>query len=183
MTSTAIELGATAGLIGGAGWAIFPWGTPFTEAAEGTVPPVGEVASAVCFWLLLVVPALLLLLGLGALHAHHRPRYGRVGTAGAVLTGIGLGAMFTGLASEATTITLSGAESAVGHVIWMLGSLLLLPGSILLGAAVWRARMAGGLLVSVIPAAVAVAVVVPARRPHTGPAARPEESRWTLSRW
>lgn len=164
MTSVKVARGATAGLVGGAGWVLFPWGTPFTEAEEG-VPAAGEVVSAIYFGLLLVAPALLLLVGLAALDAHHRGHYGRLGTAGALVTALGLGAMFTGLAWEMTTISASGETSAIGHAIWMPGFLVLLPGSILLGAAVWRsgvlprARLVGLLLVLVIPISIVVAIV------------------------
>lgn len=165
MTTTAIRRGATAGLLGGVGWALFPWGTPFAEAEEGGTPALGQAGAGIYFALLLVVPAALLLVGLTGLHAQHRGRYGRFGAVGAALTGVGLGGMVAGLGWETVTIGFTGAESAIGHAIWMIGFLLLLPGSIVLGLAVRRARvlpragLAGVALMLVIPVAVAVAVV------------------------
>jgi hypothetical protein len=164
MTSTTTARGATAGMAGGVGWVLFPWGTQFI-GIEHDASAAGEMFAIAYYGLLLVVPALLLLVGLQALHAHHRGRYGRLGSAGALVTGIGLGAMFTGLAVEMTTFTIAGEKSAIGHAIWMSGFLLLLPGSVLLGAAVWRAgvlaraRLVGLLLVLVIPISVAVAAL------------------------
>lgn len=165
MANTAIRRGATAGLLGGVGWVLFPWGTPFAEAEEGVTPALGQAGSGLYFALLLVVPAALLLVGLTGLHALHRERYGRLGRVGAGVTGVGLAAMLVGLGWETVTIGFSGEENALGHVIWMLGFLLLLPGSVVLGLAVRRARvlpragLLGAAQVLVIPVAVAVAAV------------------------
>lgn len=165
MTRTAIQRGVTAGLIGGAAWVLFPWATPLAETEDGSTPVLGDVGSGLYFALLLVVPVALLLMGLAGLHALHRDRYGRLGRVGAGITAVGLAGMLVGLGWEATTITATGEESTFGYAFWMIGFLLLLPGSVVLGLAVRRARVlpgaraAGVALVLAIPVAIALSAV------------------------
>ncbi|WP_219420368.1 hypothetical protein [Pseudonocardia nigra] len=165
MTGTGIDRGATAGLVGGAAWVLFGWGTPWAEVGDGATPTIGAAAAAAWFWLLLVVPAALLLVALRSLHVRHRGRYGRLGTAGAAITGVGFAAMGVGTAWELVTITVAGVESAVGYAVHSLGFVLLLPGTVLLGIAVWRAGvlsragLAGLALALTVPVGVGVAVL------------------------
>lgn len=151
-------------MLGGALWALFPFGTPLVEGAE---PGTRAYSVSVTYdWLMAVLPLLLLLVGLAGLYAAQRNAYGRLGKVGFPVTILALGLMFAGNAIEVASITFRGTESAVGHSAFLIGFLLLLVGSVLVGLAIWRtrqdraARWGSLLLIGALPLGILLAVVL-----------------------
>lgn len=134
-----------AALAGGFGWALLPvWETLSLPHGVG--------------YLFHVLP--LALIGFGLLLVRRLQAHGhsRAGGAGVLVSLVGVTLMTAGNAVEVTTLTMTGEENETGHLIFFLGLLLvLLPGSLLLGVALWRthliphARLGGGLLATVLP--------------------------------
>lgn len=133
-----VRWGALAAMVGGALWALFPFGTPITDNAEpGTLAYPVSVAYD---WFMAVFPLFLLLVGVAMLYVSQRGAYGLLGKAGFPVSILALGAMFAGNAVEVTSLTFRGTESTVGHTAFLIGFLLLLVGSVLVGLAIWRTR-------------------------------------------
>lgn len=156
--------GALAAMLGGAMWALFPFGTPIAESAE---PGTSAYPASVAYYgLMAVIPLLLLLVGLAGLYVGQRGNYGRLGRVGFPVSILALGLMFTGNAVEVTSITFRGSESAVGHFTFLIGFLLLLVGSVLIGLAIWRARrdspsrLGSLLLIGALPLGILLAIVL-----------------------
>lgn len=157
MTENLVHRSAIAGMLGGVGWMLFPLGIPVTEiGAEEGAPPTGAAALAY-FALLLVLPAALLLAGLVGLRVRHRGSFGRLGVAGPVVSFLGVALMGTGNAVELVALATVGDLNAIGYVMTMVGYLLVVIGSPLLGVAVIRA----GVLPSARTAGLALALVAP----------------------
>jgi len=109
----------------------------------------------VYFALLLALPAVLFVVALSGLHTLHRLRYGRLGAAGAMVSGLGLAAISLGAAVEALTAAIDGAQNTVAWVLFLLGFALLVVGSGVLGVGLMRARVlpraAAWMLVLLVP--------------------------------
>ncbi|MBA2693287.1 MAG: hypothetical protein H0U65_12505, partial [Rubrobacter sp.] len=156
--------GALAAMVGGAMWALFPFGTPLASIEEtGTA---AYAASVAYYGFMAVVPLLLLMVGLAGIHAARRGAYGRLGKVGFPVSILALGLMFIGNGVEVASLTFRGLESAVGHFAFLIGFLILLIGSALVGLAVWRtrrdapARFGSSLLMGALPLGIFLAVVL-----------------------
>jgi uncharacterized membrane protein len=163
--------GALAAMVGGALWALFPFGTPVANIEGHSV--LGQPASIAYFWLMAVLPLLLLLVGLVVLYGMQRGGYGRLGKVGFPLSIFALALMFIGNAWEIASLTFRGSESAVGHSFFLAGFLVLLVGSVLTGLAIWRAhrdpraRSGSVLLVGALPLGILLAIVLGSLVPHS----------------
>jgi hypothetical protein len=160
-------------MLGGLLWALFPLATVIV-GMEGTQPgTVAHVGSAAVYWLMAVLPLLLLLVGLVSLRALHSGAYGRLGNVGFLVSLLALALMFLGNAVEVASLTFTGSESAVGHSMFLIGFLLLLGGSVLLGIAIIRtlrdpsSRIGGLLLVAALPLGILLGIVLGAIAPRT----------------
>lgn len=143
---------ALAGIAGGAGWLAFPFGT--LAVADTHAPgPAGLAWIAVT----MTLGAALLVAGIVGLRARHRGTFGRLGVTGTVLTAIAVALMGGGLGTELVTLAVADQLNDIGHAATMIGFLLLLPGSILLGIAVAKARV----LASARALGTALALTVP----------------------
>ena len=173
MSTTTVQRGATAGLVGGALWVLLP--AAFTavhidETARGTL---SFAAVAVSYWLVGVLSLGLLLVGINGLRAALRDDAGRLSTAGIGLSAVALAAMLVGNGTEMATLTFAGVESDLGHSVFLIGFLVLIVGSLLLGIALLRSRRgplvrwAGVLLVGMLPIGIALGVGLNAVSPHT----------------
>ena len=156
--------GALATMMGGALWALFPFGTPIANIEEpGTL---AYPASVAYYGLMAVIPLLLLLVGLAMLYAAHRGTYGRLGKVGFPVSILALGLMFTGNAVEVASLAFFGTTNAVGHFTFLTGFLMLLVGSVLVGLAIWRvrrdtpSRLGSLLLIGALPFGILLAVVL-----------------------
>ncbi len=155
--------GALAAMVGGAMWALFPFGTPIMENVEAgtTAYPV----SVAYDWLMAVMPLLLLTVGLAGVYAGQRGAYGRLGKVGFPVSILAVGLMFIGNGVEVASLTFRGSESAVGHFAFLIGFLILLIGSVFVGLAIWRARrdaparMGGAILIGALPLGILLGVV------------------------
>lgn len=154
---TPIPRTTLAGLAGGALWVAFPFGN---LALDSHAP---GAAGLVWFALTAVLGAALLVVGTVGLRARPRAAFGRLGGTGAALAALAVALMGAGLGVELVTLASSGELNAVGHAMTLVGFLLLLPGSVLLGVAVRRARVldgaraAGAALVLTVPLGIALA--------------------------
>jgi hypothetical protein len=156
-TTIATYRAGTAAVTGGVLWALQP--VVFTTAhledtQHGTL---SFAAVAVMYWVVGVLPLLLLLVGLSGLRRALGAGAGKLGALGIVVSGLALLAMFVGNGTEMTTITVDGTENDLGHFVFMIGFLVLVIGSLLLGIALLRSRRgplcrwAGVLLVAMLP--------------------------------
>jgi hypothetical protein len=165
MTSTTVRRGGTAAVTGGVLWALLPvivTAAHIEDTQRGTLSFAGV---AVAYWAVGVLPLLLLLAGLGGLRRALADGAGQLGTAGIVVSGVALLAMFLGNGTEVATSTVSGHESDLGHSVFLIGFLVLVVGSLLLGIALLRSRRgtptrwAGVLLVAMLPLGIGLAIL------------------------
>jgi uncharacterized BrkB/YihY/UPF0761 family membrane protein len=163
--------GAHAAMLGGTLWALFPFGTPIASfEVHGTL---AYPASVAYYWLMAVVPLLLLLVGLAGIYDGQRRTHGLLGKVGFPASILALGLMLAGNAVEVASLTFRGSESDVGHSIFLVGFLVLLVGSVLVGLAIWRARRdppsrsASLLLIGALPLGILLAVVLGSLAPHS----------------
>ena len=162
-----------ASIVGGLLWACLP--PVFVYASRGLdKPATAESAlAATSMWLVGVVSLLLLLFGLADLRWIGRDRSGRLGQAGHLASALALGAMALGNGIELYTVTTRGAESELGHTIFLIAFLVLMVASVLVGQAFvrrrWSAgiRWAGLLLVLALPLGVLLGIVGGALSPGT----------------
>jgi len=90
-----------------------------------------------------------------------------------VVSGLGLLAMVLGNGTELATLTFSGRESDLGHSAFLIGFLVLVVGSLLLGIALLRGRReprvrwAGALMVGMVPLGIGLGVLLNVVAPHT----------------
>lgn len=166
MTSETVRGKGLAGLVGGAAWVFCGFGALLMDEVEVEVEEgSANVGLGVYFGLTVVLPAVLMIVGVSGLQQLHGRRYGRLGSAGATVSGVGLTAVAVGLGWETLSIAFRGEENAIGFVVWTGGLLVLVVGSAVLGVALWRAavlphgRAAGVMLGLLLPAIVAVDVV------------------------
>ena len=173
MPSGLVRWGAWAGMLGGLLWALFPLATILVSIKDTQPGSLAHLAAVVVYWLMAVLPLLLLLVGLAGLGALHGGAYGRLGNIGFLLSFLALALMFLGNAVEVASLTFSGSESSVGHSMFLIGFLVLLVGSVLLGIALVRARrdpssrLGGLLLVGALPLGILLAVVLGSIAPRT----------------
>lgn len=159
-----VRWGALAAMVGGALWALFPFGTPLANIEESGTP--AYAISVAYDWLMAVLPLFLLLVGLAMLYISQRGAYGRLGKVGFPVSILALGAMFAGNAIEVASLTFSGSESAVGHFTFLIGFLVLLVGSVFLGFALRRmrqdgpSRWGGLVLICALPLGILLAVAL-----------------------
>ena len=153
--------GATAAIAGGTLWALLAVAARLV-GDEDPAPGIEFAGVVTVFWIFLVLPPLLLLVGLRGLRSALGPAAGRTGTAGAVLAGVGYAAMAVGNGIEMASITAGGDEVAAGHFVFLSGVLVSAIGGIVLGIAVVRraadrtARVGGALLVAAFPLGLAI---------------------------
>jgi hypothetical protein len=174
MSSTnLVRWGGIAGMFGGLLWALFPIATVLVSM-EGTKPgTMAHLGAAAVDWLMAVLPLLLFLVGVVGLRALLSAAYGRLGNIGSLSSLLALSLMFVGNALEVASLTFNGSESDVGHSIFLLGFLVLLVGSVLLGIAIIRtqrnpsSRIGGLLLVGVLPLGILLGIVLGAVAPNT----------------
>jgi hypothetical protein len=165
MATTTVQRGGTAGLVGGALWALLPVVFTATHLEDTQRGTLSFAAVAVAYWAVGVLPLLLLLAGLRGLRRELADGAGRLGAAGVVVSGVALLAMFLGNGTELSTLTFAGTESDLGHAVFLIGFLVLVVGSLLLGIALLRSRRgsptrwAGVLLVAMLPLGIGLAVV------------------------
>lgn len=135
-----VRWGGLASMIGGALWAV----TPLREPLLGGRFPGHPVFRPYNF--VLVVIAVLLIMGLLALHNRYRRRYGRLGTVGAIVIFVGYALLFFG-SVPAVLFTSDGLRGLIiaGQDLGFLGALISGVGAILLGIALWRAQAASRL--------------------------------------
>jgi len=172
MTTTTVRRGGTAGLVGGTLWALAP--VVFMVHLDDTEPgTLAFVAVAVAAWVAGGLSLVLLLVAVSRLRAGLTDGGGRLGAVGVVVSGLGLLAMVVGNGTELTTLTFSGNESDLGHSAFLIGFLVLVVGSLLLGIALLRGRRepmvrwAGALMVGMVPLGIGLGVLLNAVAPHT----------------
>jgi hypothetical protein len=150
MPSGLVKWGGLASVVGGALWAV----TPLREPILGGRFPGHPVFRP--YSLLLVVIAVLLTVGLLALHNRYKGRYGRLGSVGVVVIVVGYALLFFGSipAVFLSPDSLRGLTMA-GQDLGFLGALAAGIGAVLLGIALLRARAASRLgvllLISALP--------------------------------
>jgi hypothetical protein len=160
-------------VVGGVLWALLP--VVFTAVNIGEVErgTLSFAAVAAAAWAVGVLPLLLLLVGLAGLRARLGDGAGRLGTVGVAVSGLALFAMLLGNGTEMATVTFSGKESDLGHSVFLIGFLVLVVGSLLLGIALLRrrptplVRWTGVLLVAMLPVGIGLAVLGGAVSPGT----------------
>lgn len=176
MSTTNTLQAARTGTVGGALWALMP--LAFGLAAVDHVEPgtLTGVAAAAAQWIFLVLPPLLMLAGLLALRRTMGPDAGRVGLVGMVLVALGFAAMAAGNGIEVASITTGGEEVAAGHAMFLIGFLVSVVGSLLLGIVVFRrlgnglARAGGLVLTLALPLGIALGML--------GSLVGPENDAW-----
>lgn len=150
-----------AGMVGGTLWAL----TPLREPILGGRFPGDPVFRP--YNLVLLVIAVLLFVGLLALHARYRESYGRLGTAGVDVILIGYALLFLG-SVPAVLLSPGGLRGLImaGQDLGFLGALVAGVGAVLLGIALRRAgaasRLGALLLILALPVGFAGVVLVSA---------------------
>jgi hypothetical protein len=176
MSTTTVSRAATAGLVGGVLYALFPltWHVGNVEDLEyGTL---GFVAVLVSYWIVAVVAPALIVVGLTGLRRALGTDAGRVGTVGLVGSMIGLAAMGLGVGIELASVSFGGGEVALGHFTLLVGFLIHVAASILLGIVIFRrrrdglSRAAGLLLVLAFPLGIGLGLL--------GSSIDPENDAW-----
>jgi hypothetical protein len=140
MSTTTVSRSATAGLVGGALWALFPVAFGLAALEDVESGTLSWFAVAASYWIFGVVPPVLIAVGLGASRRSLGDGPGRVGRIGLTLAGAGLVAMAVGNGIEVASLTAGGGEVDLGHTIFLLGFLVSLVGGIVLGIVVVRRR-------------------------------------------
>jgi hypothetical protein len=173
MTTPGVQRGGTAGLVGGALWALLPVAFTIVRTEDTARGTLSFAAVAASYWIFGALSLLLLLVGLGGLRGALGDGAGRLGTVGIGVSAVALLAMFLGNGTEMATMTVAGTESDLGHTVFLLGFLVLLVGSLLLGIALLRARRealvrwAAVLMVGMLPVGIGLGIGLDAVAPHT----------------
>lgn len=168
-----IRWGGTAGMVGGLLWVLFPLSTALVSLEDTQPGTLAYLATVASYWLMAVLPLLLLLVGLMGLRALIGGAYGRLGKVGFLVSFVALALMFFGNGVEVASLTFSGSESAVGHSAFLIGFLVLLVGSVVLGVALIRvrrdplSRLSGLLYVLALPLGILFAFLGGAMAPGT----------------
>jgi hypothetical protein len=101
-------------MLGGLLWALLPLATVIVSM-EGTQPgTLAHIGAAVVYWLMAVLPLLLLVVGVVGLRALQGGAYGRMGHAGLLVSMLALALMFVGDTAEVGPLTFAGSESSGG---------------------------------------------------------------------
>ena len=165
-----IARGGLAALVGGVLWALWPLGTPIffeTLGRTGDIDLQGRIYGMVA-----TAALALLVVGLVSLHRLHKGHYGRIGVAGFVLSLSALVLMLPGLSMDA--LAYGTQLSELGHMAFLIGFLVSILGSIVLGFAIRRARVlprarwVGPLLAVAIPLGIAAMIVGESVAPGPG---------------
>jgi len=176
MSTTPVSRTATAGLVGGALWALLPVAWSVVNIDDVEFGSLSFVAVAASYWIFAVLPPALIVAGLAALRRALGADAGRLGAAGIVVSTVGLGAMALGNGIEVASISFGGGEVSLGHALLLLGFLVSIVGGILVGIVVFRrrrdglARAAGLLLALALPVGIGIGVL--------GSAVDPENDAW-----
>jgi hypothetical protein len=155
-TTTASRL-TTAGLVGGALWALLPVAWKVADVSEFEFGTLSFAAVAVSYWIFAVLPPALIVAGLVGLRRELGTHAGRMGAVGLVLAMVGTAAMSLGIGIEVASISVGGGEVALGHAMLLLGFLVSILGGIVVGIVVLRrrrdglSRTAGILLTAALP--------------------------------
>jgi len=148
---------ASAGMAGGALWAL----TPLRQPLLGGRFPEHPVFRPYNLGLLVIV--VLLAAGLLALRARHKGSYGRLGKAGVVAVFVGYAMMFLG-SVPAVLLSAEGSRGLIlaGQDLGFLGALVAGLGAVPLGIALWRTRSApwAGALLLIVALPVGLAGVI-----------------------
>ncbi|TFV80196.1 hypothetical protein E4P40_17860 [Blastococcus sp. CT_GayMR20] len=143
MSTTTAPRTATAGLVGGALWALLPIASNAADVNDvefGTLPFVAVMAT---YWAFAVLGPALIVAGLVALRRSLGTDAGRVGALGLVLAMVGTAAMSLGVGIEAASISLGGGEVPLGHAMLLIGFLVSIVGGIVVGIVLARRRREG----------------------------------------
>jgi hypothetical protein len=173
MSTTTVSPAATTGLVGGALWALLPvaWAAAsFDDVRFGTLAWFGVAAAS---WIFAVLPPALIAVGLTALRRALGAGASRVARAGMVVTAVGLASMTLGNGIEVASMTAGHGEVALGHALFLIGFLVSVLGSIVVGVVVFRrrsdasSRVAGALLALALPLGIGIAVLASALAPRS----------------
>jgi hypothetical protein len=163
--STTVPRTATAGLAGGILWGLFPIAWNVVTVTDVEFGTLAFVAVAASYWIFAVLPPALIVAGLVGLRRALGADAGKVGTVGLVLSMVGLAAMSLGVGIEVASISFGGGEVALGHAMLLIGFLVHVAGSIVVGIVVFRrrhdglSRAAGLLLTLALPLGVGLGLL------------------------
>jgi hypothetical protein len=155
--SDLIGRGGSAGMVGGALWAL----TPLREPLLGGRFPEHPVFRP--YNLVLLVIVVPLAAGLSALRARHKRSYGRLGTAGVAVMFAGYAMLFLG-STPAVLLSAEGSRGLIraGQDLGFLGALVAGVGAVFLGIALRRTRSAprAGALLLIVALPVGIVGVI-----------------------
>jgi hypothetical protein len=149
LSSSLIQLGGPAGVLGGGLWVLI-WGLFLQTHGTGTVDQQGKILALTHydFSKFMVISVVLFMVSLVSLHTQQQERSGRLGMAGFVLTLISLALMALGLALSLWPIPWGSYSVDWGEPLAMWGglayglsTLVLIIGFVLFGVGVLRARV------------------------------------------
>jgi hypothetical protein len=176
MSTTTVSRAASAGLIGGVLWTLFPAVASVADLNDAEFGTLAFVAVAASYWIFGVLPPVLLVVGLGGLRRTLGADAGRVAVAGVVLSGVGLVAMALGMGIELASMSAGGGEVSLGDVLFLVGFLVMVVGGVLLGIHLVRrrtdglSRAAGLLLALALPVGIGITAL--------GSAVAPSADAW-----
>jgi hypothetical protein len=165
MSTTPVSRAATAGLVGGALWALLPVAWNVANMSDVEFGTLSFVAVTASYWIFAVLAPALIVAGLVALRRALGADAGRVGAVGLVLSMVGTGAMSLGVGIEVASISFGGGEVSLGHALLLIGFLISIAGGILTGVVVFRrrrdglSRAAGLLLTVALPVGIGLGVL------------------------
>lgn len=148
---------ARLGTLGGAMWALSSGAWAISDLGPQEFGSLRFVAVAVSWWIFMVLPPVLLVLGHVALRAALGPSVGRVGTGGLLLSALGIAAMGLGIGIEIASMSVGGGEVPAGHAVLLVGFLVAVAGALVTSITVVRkrrdglSRAGGWLLVLAVP--------------------------------
>ena len=95
-SSNSIRWGGTAGIVGGLLWALLPLSMTLVSLEDTQPGTLAHLATVVSYWLMSVLPLLLLVVGQVGLRTLYGGDYGRLGTVGFFVSSVALALMFAG---------------------------------------------------------------------------------------
>ena len=140
MSTTTVSRAATAGLVGGALWALLPIAWTVASVDDVESGSLSFVAVAASYWIFAVLPPAMIVAGLVGLRRSLGPDAGRVGAVGLIASMVGMAAMSLGTGIEVASISAGGGEVALGHALLLIGFLVSIVGGMLVGIVVFRRR-------------------------------------------
>ncbi|TFV89844.1 hypothetical protein [Blastococcus sp. CT_GayMR16] len=171
-TPSTVSRRARAATVGAVLWTLSSGIWAISEMEDQEFGSLRFVAVAVAWWVFMVLPAALLILGHAALRTALGPAAGRVGSVGLVVAAAGIGALGLGIGIEVASMSVGGGEVALGHVILLVGYLVSVVGALLLGIMIIRrrrdglSRAAGWLLVLAVPLGIGIGLLGSAVAPE-----------------